>query len=155
GKSRRCCGLIVSATALVYIRAVRQRRAASVQRPWGRSRAIGGIVTAADERPIGGQCEPERRGRMGPGELEDQGVLLRGPPEVVAGVADNVISAHRTHHLSTQGFGAALNPASLPKNSARAGSKSLVEIPRRYNTGSTSATLGDRRAEGARMALYA
>ena len=47
----------------------------------------------------------------------------------------------------------ALSPASLPKNSANAGSKSLVEMPRRYSTGSTSATLGDRRAQGGRMAL--
>ena len=47
----------------------------------------------------------------------------------------------------------ALSPASLPKNSANAGSKSLVEIPRRYSTGSTSATLGDRRAHGGRIAL--
>src|SRR5690349_23168281 len=47
----------------------------------------------------------------------------------------------------------ALRPASLPKNSLRAGSKSLVEVPRRYSTGSTSVTLGERRAQGGRMAL--
>src|SRR5947208_796517 len=39
----------------------------------------------------------------------------------------------------------ALNPASLPKKSARAGSKSLVDSPRRYSTGSTSVILGERR----------
>ena len=47
----------------------------------------------------------------------------------------------------------ALSPASLPKNSVRAGSKSLVEMPRRYSTGRTSVTLGERRAQGGRMAL--
>jgi hypothetical protein len=44
-------------------------------------------------------------------------------------------------------------PASLPKNSANAGAKSLVEIPRKHSTGSTSVTLGDRRDHGSRIAL--
>ena len=38
------------------------------------------------------------------------------------------------------------SPASDPKNPSSAGAKSPVERPRRYRTGNTSPTLGDRRA---------
>ena len=37
------------------------------------------------------------------------------------------------------------SPASDPKNPSSAGAKSPVERPRRYRTGNTSPTLGDRR----------
>ncbi len=43
------------------------------------------------------------------------------------------------------------SPASPLKNSSSAGAKSPVDRPRRYRTGSTSATLGERRAYLGRM----
>ncbi len=43
------------------------------------------------------------------------------------------------------------SPASPLKNSSSAGAKSPVDNPRRYNTGNTSATLGERRAYLGRM----
>src|SRR6266571_2571161 len=42
-------------------------------------------------------------------------------------------------------------PASVPKNSARAGAKSLVDSPCRYSSGSSSVTFGERRAYGGRI----
>ena len=38
------------------------------------------------------------------------------------------------------------SPASVPKYSARAGTKSLVDSPCRYSSGRTSVTPGERRA---------
>jgi len=40
------------------------------------------------------------------------------------------------------------NPAAAPKNPSRAGAKSPVESPCRYNSGKTSVTFGDRRRQG-------
>ena len=48
---------------------------------------------------------------------------------------------------------AADKPEEVPKNSASAGTKSLVESPCRYSSGRTSATFGDRLAYGGRMVL--
>jgi hypothetical protein len=48
---------------------------------------------------------------------------------------------------------AAESPEEVPKNSASAGTKSLVESPCRYRSGRTSATFGERRAYGGRMEL--
>jgi hypothetical protein len=45
------------------------------------------------------------------------------------------------------------SPAAEPKNSSRAGAKSPELIPCRYISGSTSATLGDFRAQGGRIEL--
>src|SRR6266540_2076443 len=48
---------------------------------------------------------------------------------------------------------AADRPEEVPKNSARAGTKSLVDRPCRYSSGRTSPTFGERRAYGGRMEL--
>ncbi len=40
---------------------------------------------------------------------------------------------------------AAESPASVPKNSSKAGTKSPLERPCRYRSGSTSVTFGERR----------
>src|SRR3990170_5913368 len=45
------------------------------------------------------------------------------------------------------------SPEEVPKNSARAGTKSLVESPCRYSSGRTSATFGERLAYGGRIEL--
>src|SRR2546427_10078809 len=44
-------------------------------------------------------------------------------------------------------------PAAVPKCSARAGTKSLVDSPCRYSSGRTSVTAGERRAYGGRVGL--
>jgi hypothetical protein len=46
---------------------------------------------------------------------------------------------------------AADNPAAEPKNAASAGTKSPVDSPCRYNSGSTSATFGLRRHHGGKI----
>src|SRR6266511_5686288 len=48
---------------------------------------------------------------------------------------------------------AADRPEEVPKNSARAGTKSLVDRPCRYSSGRTSPTFGERRAYGGRIEL--
>src|SRR5713226_98786 len=48
---------------------------------------------------------------------------------------------------------AADSPAEVPKNSARAGTKSFVDSPCRYSRGRTSATFGERREYGGRIEL--
>src|SRR3972149_7777248 len=45
------------------------------------------------------------------------------------------------------------SPEEVPKNSARAGTKSLVDRPCRYSSGRTSATFGERLAYGGRIEL--
>jgi hypothetical protein len=47
---------------------------------------------------------------------------------------------------------AADSPAAEPRNCSSAGTKSPVERPCRYSSGSTSATFGDLRAHGGRIA---
>src|SRR2546430_17270712 len=42
-------------------------------------------------------------------------------------------------------------PAAVPKCSARAGTKSLVDSPCRYSSGRTSVTAGERRGDGGRV----
>src|SRR5437899_11299158 len=44
-------------------------------------------------------------------------------------------------------------PEAVPKCSARAGTKSLVDSPCRYSSGRTSVTDGERRAYGGRIEL--
>jgi len=54
-------------------------------------------------------------------------------------------SCHRTvSRVITDGD----NPAELPKNSVNAGTKSPVDRPCRYSSGSTSLTFGDLRHHG-------
>ena len=76
-------------------------------------------------------------------------------PEIhVVNVAEvSLLERRQLHSRVSRWMVDALSPAALPKNSAKAGSKSLLELPRRYNTGSPSVTLGERRAQGGRIAL--
>ena len=51
-----------------------------------------------------------------------------------------------SHEAVSRQIAEADSPASEPKYSARAGTKSLVDNPCRYSKGRTSVTLGERRA---------
>src|SRR5690606_6793536 len=56
------------------------------------------------------------------------------------------------HCLVSRVMTAELSPAAEPKNSSRAGTKSPVDMPCRYSSGSTSVTFGLLRHHGATMA---
>jgi hypothetical protein len=62
-------------------------------------------------------------------------------------------SRSAAHDVVSRVMAAADSPEEVPKNSASAGTKSLVESPCRYSSGRTSATFGERLAYGGRIEL--